>query len=73
MHGCHDFINEDHKAGTGWINWKKCSGVLCDRRMPAKLKGKDIQNSDHRVALLGPMGHKRGLQRNCNEETRKTD
>ena len=27
------------RVGAGWINWKKCSGVLCDRRMPVKLKG----------------------------------
>ena len=25
---------------AAWKNWKRCSGVLCDRRMPVKLKGK---------------------------------
>ena len=28
------------RVGAGWRNWKTCSGVLCDRRMPVKLKGK---------------------------------
>ena len=26
------------RVGAGWMNWKKCSGVLCDKRMPVKLK-----------------------------------
>ena len=28
------------RVGAGWRNWKKCSGVLCDRRIPVKLKGR---------------------------------
>ena len=28
------------RMGAGWIHWKKCSGVLCDKRMPVTLKGK---------------------------------
>ena len=27
------------RVGAGWRNWKKCSVVLCDRRMSVKLKG----------------------------------
>ena len=39
------------RVGTGWINWKKCSGVLCDRRMPVKLKGK-VYKTVIRPAML---------------------
>ena len=28
------------RVSAAWGNWKRCSGVLCDRRMPVKLKGK---------------------------------
>ena len=28
------------RVSAAWRNGKRCSGVLCDRRMPVKLKGK---------------------------------
>nr|CBL94163.1 putative RNA-directed DNA polymerase (Reverse transcriptase) [Malus domestica] len=35
-------LDEDlnHRIQAGWMKWKSASGVLCDRRMPLKLKGK---------------------------------
>ena len=28
-----------HRVQSGWKNWKRVSGVLCDRRMNMKIKG----------------------------------
>ena len=39
------------RVGAGWRNWKKCSGVLCDRRVPVKLKGK-VYKTVIRPAML---------------------
>ena len=33
------------------MNWKKCSRVLCDKRMPVKLKGK-VYRTVVRPAML---------------------
>jgi hypothetical protein len=35
-------IDEDlsHKIKAGWLKWRQASGVLCDPRVPLKLKGK---------------------------------
>ena len=29
-----------HRVQRGWKNWKRVSGVLCDRRMNVKINGK---------------------------------
>ena len=39
------------RVGAGWMNWKKCSRVLCDKRMPVKLKGK-VYRTVVRPAML---------------------
>ena len=30
----------NHRVSVGWLKWQQNSGVLCDKRMPPKLKGK---------------------------------
>ena len=30
----------NHRVQSGWRNWKNVSGVVCDRRMKVKIKGK---------------------------------
>ena len=32
------------RVSAAWRNWKRCSEVLCDRRMPVKLKGNVYKN-----------------------------
>ncbi|XP_070015342.1 uncharacterized protein [Nicotiana sylvestris] len=35
-------IDEDvtHRVGVGWMKWRLASGILCDKKVPPKLKGK---------------------------------
>ena len=39
------------RVSAAWINGKRCGGLLCDRRMPVKLKGK-VDKTVVRLALL---------------------
>ena len=40
-----------HRVQSGWKNWKRVSGVLCDRRMNMKVKGK-VYRTVVRPALM---------------------
>ena len=40
-----------HRMQCGWRNWKKVSGVLCDKRLSDRMKGK-IYKTVVRRALL---------------------
>ena len=48
-------IDEDvrHRISAGWLKWRQASGVLCDRRVPQKLKGKFYRTAIHPVMLYG--------------------
>ena len=32
--------NVSHRIKAGWMKWRQAFGVLCDKRVPPKLKGK---------------------------------
>ena len=44
-------IEVSQRVSAAWGNWKICNGVLCDRRMPVKLKGK-VYKTVIRPAML---------------------
>ncbi|KAM1033960.1 hypothetical protein ACFX2A_038273 [Malus domestica] len=43
----------NHRIQAGWMKWKSASGVLCDRRMPLKLKGKFYRTAIRSAMLYG--------------------
>ena len=49
------------RVSAAWGNWKRYSGVLCDRRMPVKLKGRFTQLwSDQLCCMVQKPGRQQG-------------
>jgi hypothetical protein len=48
-----DDIDEDvrHRLSAGWLKWRQASGVLCDKRVLQKLKGKFYRTAIHPTML----------------------
>jgi hypothetical protein len=48
-------IDEDvsHRIKAGWLKWRQASGVLCNSRVPLKLKGKFYRTAIRPVMLYG--------------------
>jgi hypothetical protein len=48
-------IDEDlsHRIKAGWLKWRQAFGVLCDRRVPLKLKGKFYRTVIRSAMLYG--------------------
>ena len=48
-------IDEDvnHRIKAGWMKWRQASGVLCDKRMPQKLKGGFYRTAIQPAMLYG--------------------
>ena len=42
-----------HRIKAGWIKWRQASGVLCDKRVPQKLKGKFYRTAIRLAMLCG--------------------
>jgi len=48
-------IDEDvsHRIRAGWVKWRQASGILCDRKVPQKLKGKFYRTAIRPAMLYG--------------------
>ncbi|PWZ13495.1 Craniofacial development protein 2 [Zea mays] len=48
-------IDEDvsHRIKAGWLKWRQAAGVLCDHRVPRKLKGKFYRTAIRPAMLYG--------------------
>ncbi|GJT64962.1 retrovirus-related pol polyprotein LINE-1 [Tanacetum coccineum] len=48
-------IDDDvaHRIRAGWMKWRAASGVLCDRRIPLKIKGKFYRAAIRPAMLYG--------------------
>jgi hypothetical protein len=48
-------IDEDvsHRIKAGWLKWRQVSDVLCDPRVPLKIKGKFYRTAIRPTMLYG--------------------
>jgi hypothetical protein len=50
-----DDIDEDvrHRISAAWLKWRQASGVLCDKKVPQKLKSKFYRTAIRSAMLDG--------------------
>jgi hypothetical protein len=42
-----------HIIRAGWVKWRQVSGILCDKKVPNKLKGKSYRTAIRPVMMYG--------------------
>lgn len=42
-----------HRTTTGWLKWRQLTGVMCDRKMPLKVKGHLYKTAIRPAVLYG--------------------
>ena len=50
---CNNDEDVRHRISAGWLKWHQASGILCDRRVPQKLKGKFYRTAIRPAMLYG--------------------
>ena len=46
-------IGGKEKSVAGWNGWRKVSGVICDKRLPARVKGKVFSTGVRSAMVYG--------------------
>nr|GEY09069.1 hypothetical protein [Tanacetum cinerariifolium] len=53
LHRSGRIVDVAHRIRAGWMKWRAASGVLCDQRIPLKLKGKFYRAAIRPAMLYG--------------------
>ena len=63
----------ERKVQAGWCKWREASGILCDKRVPLKLKGKYYSSGEASDDILSECWAIKKRQEQKTEYSRNED